>query len=522
MSTVKDEIENAPEVEFEPVDLSEADADPLADLAQRAVDDSGAPFEPTALKAISRLRNGDPAEWQRLRTKLKDAKVRMSDLDRALDRLDGGAGTDERTGRPLKPRDVEPWHSMVDGAAMLDELAHRLREYIIMSTTAADATALWAVHTHALDACHYTPRLFITSPDKRCGKSQLLKVVGKAVARPLLAGNISSASIYRTVQAVHPTLLVDELDAHKKDDEEMRGVINNGYERGNPNIRCDPNTLEPLEFDTFAACAVASIGRIWSTVEDRSIIIRLHRKRPSGRVRKFRRNHAPELDRLASMAARWALDHIEPIKTADPDTPEALSDRAADIWEPLLAIADLAGGDWPARARHAALALSGDGVIEDQSIGTMLLADLRGFIKERTGEAFATKNIIEHLATIEERPWPAYGRGRTTINPRQLADILRPFEVYSSSIRIGTATPKGYQRKDIERAAGQYLTDSPATPPQPAENLEKSLFSPATNEVDVADENLLKPNVSGRCGGVADRIGETPADGHDEVAEWTA
>jgi len=371
---------------------------------------------------------------------------------------------------------------------------------------------LWAVHTHALDACHYTPRLFITSPDKRCGKSQLLKVVGKAVARPLLAGNISSASIYRTVQAVHPTLLVDELDAHKGDDQEMRGVINNGYERGNPNIRCDPNTLEPLEFDTFAACAVASIGRIWSTVEDRSIIIRLHRKRPSERVRKFRRNHAPELDRLASMAARWALDHIGAIEAADPDMPAALSDRAADIWEPLLAIADLAGGDWPARARHAALALSGDGVIEDQSIGTMLLADLRGFIKERTGEAFATKNIIEHLATIEERPWPAYGRGRTTINPRQLADILRPFEVYSSSIRIGTATPKGYQRKDIERAAGQYLTDSPATPPQPAETLETSLFSPATNEVDVADEKRPKPAEPLGCGVVADRKREPSAE----------
>ncbi len=414
----------------------------------------------------------------------------------------------ERSGRPVRTREVEPWHAEVDGIALLDELAVVVREYIVLSQPAADTAALWALHTHAIDACHYTPRFFITSPDKRCGNTLLLKVLGKVVARPLGAGNISPASFFRTIQAVQPTLLVDEFDAHKKDDEEMRGVINNGYERDNPVIRCDPNTLEPLEFDTFAPCAIAAIGRTWATVEDRSIVIRLHRKKPSEKVRKLRRNHAPELDRLARMAARWAADHHDTILSADPEAPEALSDRAADIWTPLLAIAALAGGEWPARARHAALALSADGVVEDESLGAMLLSDLQGFLRGRTDSAFSTRTIIDHLVTLEERPWPSYGKARKAINAKQLADILKPFEVRSSTIRIGDSTPKGYRREDIERAAERYLTVSAATTPQPAENRQKSVNSPATNGADVAGEKTLKPAASLRCGVVAAERGE--------------
>ena len=405
----------------------------------------------------------------------------------------------EKSGRPVRAREVEPWHVEVDGIALLNELAVKISEYIILSQPAADAAALWAVHTHAIDACHYTPRLFITSPDKRCGKTQLLKILGKAVARPLNAGNISSASFFRTIQAVHPTLLVDEFDAHKKDDEQMRGVIDNGFERDNPFIRCDPNTFESMEFDTFAPCAIAAIGRTWTTVEDRSITIRLHRKKPSEKVRKLRRNHAPELDRLASMAARWAPDHMDEIASADPKVPEVLSDRAADIWTPLLAIADLAGGEWPVRARHAAEMLSADGVVEDESYGTMLLADLQDFLRDHAGDAFSTREIIEYLVTLEERPWASYGRARKPITARQLATILKPYEVRSGTIRIGGGTSKGYQREDIEKAASRYLTFSAVTASQPAETLEISANPAVTNGADVTDEKTLNPTESVAC-----------------------
>ena len=470
--------------------------------------------------AVNRLAKVDRADY--LAGRVLEAErlgIPVGELDKLVKAAGGSEHRDEKTGRILKPRDVEPWHEEVDGAALLSELSYLLGEYVIMTAEAADAAALWAVHTHVLNACHYTPRLFITSPDKRCGKSQLLKVLNRTVARPLNAGSISAASFFRTIQAAHPTLLVDEFDAHKKDDEEMRAVVNNGYERDNPFVRCDPNTLEPLEFDTFAAVAVASIGKIWTTVVDRSITVQLQRKKPSETVRKIRRNSTPELDRLAQMAARWGADNIESIAIAQPSIPNKLSDRAADIWEPLIAIADIAGGDWPTRARHAACVLSGEGVIEDETIGAMLLSDLRDLTNARAEDGIATRDIIDHLTSLDERPWPAYGRARKAITAKQIADILKPYEVRSTTIRVGMDTPKGYRKSDLVRAYTRYLGSSAATTPQPAENREKSPNSAATFDGNVADENRLKPAESLDCGVVADENGQIPVGVGEDTLE---
>ena len=145
----------------------------------------------------------------------------------------------------------------------------------------------------------------------------------------------------------------------------------------------------------------------------------------------------------------------------------------------------------------------------------MLLSDLQGFLRERTDSAFSTRDIIDYLVTLDERPWPSYGRARKPINAKQFADILKPFEVRSSTIRIGGNTPKGYRREDIEQAASRYLTDSAATTPQPAETLEKSPISPATNGADVAGEKTLNPTESVTCGVVAAETPESAA--HDEI-----
>ena len=162
------------------------------------------------------------------------------------------------------------------------------------------------------------------------------------------------------------------------------------------------------------------------------------------------------------------------------------------------------------RARHAALTLSADGVIEDESYGTMLLADLRDYLNENSGGGFSTKRIIDYLATLEERPWPSYGKARKVINAKQLADILKPFEVRSGTIRTGTDTAKGYHRKDILYAADRYLVGSPVTTSQPAETLGKLPISPVTNQLDVTAEKPLKPADSLRCDVVTAKTDNSP------------
>ncbi len=121
------------------------------------------------------------------------------------------------------------------------------------------------------------------------------------------------------------------------------------------------------------------------------------RKRPSQTVRRLRRRDGGDLNVLCRKLARWAQDNLEELRDANPATPSGLDDRAADAWEPLLAIADLAGGDWPQRARSAALKLSGEHAKEDDEIGTVLLADIHDAFKGRDDDIYVTKDADQHI-----------------------------------------------------------------------------------------------------------------------------
>ena len=106
------------------------------------------------------------------------------------------------------------------------------------------------------------------------------------------------------------------------------------------------------------AMALSGIGDLPETVRDRSIEIEMKRKLHSETVKRLRRRDGADLNEIARKLARWSLDSIDKLRTAEPTVPDGLNDRAADAWEPLVALADLSGGDWPIRARAAA-SLSG-------------------------------------------------------------------------------------------------------------------------------------------------------------------
>jgi putative DNA primase/helicase len=89
---------------------------------------------------------------------------------------------------------------------------------------------------------------------------------------------------------------------------------------------------------------------------------------------------------------------------ADPAVPDALNDRAADNWRPLLAVADRAGGEWPVRTPDAALVLSGDPV-DGGSIRTQLLADIRPLLIDETVKGLTSEAIIAELVKKPDRPW---------------------------------------------------------------------------------------------------------------------
>jgi len=371
----------------------------------------------------------------------------------------GGAGS----GRGLRFGDPEPWPEAVDGAALLDDLAHTYRRFVSLPDGAAEALALWIVFTYALDAFAVAPILALCSPLKRCGKTTTEELTAALAKRPLAAANITVAALYRTVEQFAPTLIVDEADTFLLTNLGLRGIINSGHTRATAFV---VRTVghEPRLFATWGARMIALIGRLPPTLEDRAIVLPMRRRAPGETVERIRRDGLlRRLEPLRRRAARWVADHRAALQAADPAIPDELNDRQADNWRPLLAIADGAGGGWGDRARGAARTLAGAVVEADPAAAVQLLADLQDLFATIAVDKLATAAIIRHLITLEERPWAEYAEGRP-LTPRHLAQLLEGFRIKVKQIRQGAATRKGYLRTDFTDAFRRYL------PPVPAES----------------------------------------------------
>src|SRR5579863_3668837 len=271
-----------------------------------------------------------------------------------------------------------------DGALILTQLHAALTRYVILpSAEAAVAVVLWIAATHAQPAWQHAPRLVIRAPVKRCGKSRLLDIVEGTCHAPLITVNASPAAVYRAIGGdVPPTLLVDEADTifggkNAEANEDLRGLLNAGHQRNRPALRWDAGARRLEVIPTFAMAALAGIGAMPDTIEDRAVVIRMRRRAPGESVAPFRyRRDRPALADLADGLAGWLGRHLADLERAEPAMP--LEDRAADTWEPLIAVADLAGRDWPRLARHAAVVMTAE---HDQAAAVSdrirVLADVR-------------------------------------------------------------------------------------------------------------------------------------------------
>jgi hypothetical protein len=213
-------------------------------------------------------------------------------------------------------------------------------------------------------------------------------------------------------------------------------------------------------------------------------------------------------------------DAVVVLRDAEPEIPDALSDRAADSWEPLLAIADLAGGDWPERARRAALTLSAGPVEEDGDMGLRLLADCRVVFDTKKVSRIKTRQLIKALAEEETMPWGDFAGTQKRITAHGLAKLLQPFGIRPSKWRQGIkAGIRGYERASFEEPWERYLsvsssfttTSETPQPPQSSQDAAFSHFSEPPQNPFVADaENGA--NADGTRV-VADVAVQTPVEG---------
>jgi hypothetical protein len=399
-----------------------------------------------------------------------------------------------------------------NGSALLDEIVAFVRRFVGLTMEQATVTALWTVHTHAFEASVATPYLAISSAEKQSGKTRLLEVLRLLVLKPWFTGRVTAAVLVRKIEGKSPTLLLDETDAAFNSDplyaEALRGVLNSGYRRGGVASICVGKgaDIEPKDFSTFCPKALAGLGHLPDTIADRSLPIRLKRKAPGeGEVERFhQRVVEPEGEEVRGRIAAWVESRLAELSEARPDLPTQLSDRQQDCIEPLLAIADAAGEEWPERARRALVALLSGTAAEDHSIRVKLLADIRDVFDERCEDRLLSRDLIGALVEIETSPWPEVNRGKP-LTPVGLGRLLAPFEISPKTIRVDSTTAKGYLRDSFEDSWKRYLpprdgrtrsvpSSEPSQPSQSHNDAGGSTFSMPSQSTDVtAPENEDMP-----------------------------
>lgn len=323
------------------------------------------------------------------------------------------------------------------------------------------AHVLWIAHAHLMDAWDSTPRIAFLSPEPGSGKTRALEATELLVPRPVEAVNVTPAYLFRKVAAEEgrPTILFDEIDTifgpKAKDNEEIRGLLNAGHRRGAVAGRCvvKGKVIETEEIPAYCALALAGLGTIPDTILTRSVVIRMRKRAPGEKVEPFRRRlHAPAGNALRQRLEEWAASVQDRARDFWPEIPAGIEDRDADVWEPLLAVADLAGGDWPSTARVAAVTLVTLSKESTPSLGVKLLQDLRSVFADN--EQLSTKDLLAGLHCIDESPWGDL-KGKP-LDERGLAHRLRPYEVKPTTIRELAETRKGYRKADFFDAWSRY------------------------------------------------------------------
>jgi hypothetical protein len=346
-----------------------------------------------------------------------------------------------------------------NGAEVLDLVEAHLSRFISYpSTETKIAHVLWIAHTHRMDKWDTTPRIAFLSPEPASGKSRALEVTKPLVPRPVESVSATSAYLFRKVGGPEglPTILYDEIDTifgpRSRDHEDVRAMINAGHRRNATAGRCVTRgtIIETEELPAYCAIALAGLGDLPDTILSRSILIPMRRRLPNEEVEPYRsRQHDQEGKRIFDVLSEWTSS----VSFNLPELPEEIQDRNADIWEPLLMVADAAGGQWPKKARVAAVALVAASTHNTPSLGLRLLSDIRNVFMG--DDLVPTTDLIKRLIALDEAPWSDL-RGKP-LTPNYLSQQLKPFGVTSKNVRTNESVLKGYTREGFAEAWSRYL-----------------------------------------------------------------
>lgn len=363
---------------------------------------------------------------------------------------------------PEAPKEQKP-----NGADILNRVVNTFEKYTVQAGQHEYvALSLYVAYTHASMVFDSAPRLLATSAEKRSGKTRTLEIISELCRRPLKTTNTSVAVLYRSIDLEDPiTIILDEADAvfgtrvKAEQNEDLRSLINAGFERGGSVYRMGgARYSDVVEYHSFAPVVMAGIGELPDTITDRAVNIRLKRRMPHEEVSPYRfTRDSPSLHVLREEIAAWVGGNLEALAKMEPESP--VKDRAADVWEPLLAIADLAGGEWPERARKAATYFTerAEEADEESSPGIELLHDIQKILAVCDADFILSRDLVSWLKQMEDTRWED-----DYLTTRKLANLLSPYEV--APVNNGMA--RGYKRARLGNAISRWLpppstSDSP-------------------------------------------------------------
>ncbi len=375
---------------------------------------------------------------------------------------------------------------------LLDRVAGFVDRFVVLPCESASAViALFVLHTWAIEAAHATPYIAIVSAEKQSGKTRVLEVLALLVREPWQTASTTEAALFRKIEQDQPCLLLDEIDAifgsNNERTEPLRAVLNAGNRRGASATRVvgQGTNMEVRDFSVFCPKVLAGIdtGRLPETIRDRAVIFHMKRRHDGEKVERLRHRFAvEEVEPLRAELKSWASASVDELRNSEPSLPDGLSDRAADAWEPLLAIADDAQGGWPARARGAAVELSAP-ADDDGGRGPQLLAAIRQAMGKDS--SITTAGLLATINADDELPFGGWNEGKG-LDARGLAKLLKPYGVKPRTIRVGDETPKGYRAEDLQDAWARYLPSPEAQQAkQPQHGTSPTTANPAS-PVDVA------------------------------------
>lgn len=351
---------------------------------------------------------------------------------------------------------LTPATGVIDADDLLNKIEQYISSHAILPPGASDAIALWCLASYSINSFRIYPKLFITSPEKRCGKSTVLDLIEAVSHKALVASNVSQAVIYRVIDQEQPTLIIDEADTFLAGgNTEMTGIINSGHSKSKAKVmRCVGDGHEVKTFSTWAPMVLAAIGLLPSTIIDRSIVISLKRRAKNQTSKRIDVDLFVQAKSARAQLLKWSIDHKDAIEKNPIEPPGCGNDRAVDNWVPLFTVASQVSDNWLKRCESAYAILNQHA--NEPELSTQLLADIQEIFSKNGINKISSADLVSKLVEDKDRPWCECKNGRA-ITPSHLAQMLKAYGITPKGIRVGNKTPKGYELDQFTDSFDRYL-----------------------------------------------------------------